>query len=122
MTILVGQQVFFHPLKGVIHHSLPHGKVLAATVASVLPDGRLNLSVLDINGESHGMTEVPVLKAGDTAPDRGYYVTETAEEPSTKPVPVVHAPAPLVPAPVLIPTPKSAEDLPLSAAAEPAKA
>lgn len=111
MTILVGQQVFFHPLKGVIHHSLPHGKVLAATVASVLPDGRLNLSVLDINGESHGMTEVPVLEAGKEPPERGYYVTTALAEEKTAPAPK--------PTPVVIPAPKSAEDLPLSAAATP---
>lgn len=102
MTSKVGQQVFFHPLKSVLHHSLPHGKVLAATVAAVLEDGRLNLSVLDINGASHGMTEVPLLESSDTAPERGYYATETAEPAKEK--------AP----------PKSAEDVPLSAASKPA--
>jgi hypothetical protein len=80
-NILVGQQVFFHPLKGVIHHSMPHDKVLTATVASVLPDGRLNLGVLDINGAHHAMTEVPLFETGKTPPERGYYVTTaTAEE------------------------------------------
>lgn len=100
MTIKVGQQVFFHPLKSIVHHSLPHGKILAATVAAVLEDGRLNLGVLDINGAGHSMTAVPLLTVSDTAPERGYYATETAE-------PAKEAP-------------KSAEDVPLSAAATPA--
>jgi hypothetical protein len=96
-NIVVGQQVFFHPLKGVIHHSLPHDAILAATVARVLPDGRLNLGILDVNGASHAMTEVPLVQKGETPPERGYYAEAVAEERG----------------------PKSAEDLPLSAASTP---
>ncbi len=85
-AVTVGQQVFFHPLKGAIHHTLPHDKILSATVASVLDDGRLNLAVLDITGASHSMTEVPLLGAGDSAPERGYYATLTAKPLSEKSV------------------------------------
>lgn len=97
MTSKVGQQVLFHPLKGVIHHSLPPDEARAATVAHVLEDGRLNLGVLDKNGVNHSMTEVPVIEKGATPPDRGYYAEAVAEEQN----------------------PKSAEDVPLSAASKP---
>lgn len=73
MTVTVGETVSFHPLKGAIHHSLPHGQMLVATVEHVLPDGRLNLGVLDNSGFNHSMTEVPLVKKGDAVPERGYY-------------------------------------------------
>lgn len=97
MTATVGQKVLFHPLIGAIHHSLPHGTVLTATVAHVLPDGRLNLSVLDINGAAHAMPAVPLIAKGETSPERGYYAEVVGDEQA----------------------PKSAEDVPLSAASTP---
>lgn len=98
MTVTVGQQVLFHPLKGVIHHTLPPDEVRAATVAHVLADGRLNLGVLDKNGVNHSMTEVPLIEKGGTPPEKGYYAEAAADDQS----------------------PKSAEDVPLSAASKPA--
>jgi len=73
VSVTVGQKVLFHPMKGVIHHTLPHGAVLAATVAHVTSDGRLNLSVLDVTGASHAMQYVPLIQKGASPPEHGYY-------------------------------------------------
>jgi len=77
VSVTVGQKVLFHPMNGVIHHSLPHGVTLTGTVAHVTDDGRLNLSVLDVTGASHAMQYVPLIQKGEAPPDHGYYAEIT---------------------------------------------
>lgn len=44
-------------------------------IAAVLPDGKLNLGVLDSNGTHHAMPNVPLIQEGEPAPENGYYAT-----------------------------------------------
>src|ERR1700761_5990513 len=74
ITPTVGRMILFHPMKGVIHHSLPPDEVRAATIAHVHADGKkLNLAVIDRNGTSHAMPDVPLIQEGEDAPENGYY-------------------------------------------------
>lgn len=69
----VGRVVWFHPAGNASHPAFEPNAICAATIAKVLPDGRLNLGVLDGNGASHSMTDVPLIQEDDTAPEDGYF-------------------------------------------------
>ncbi len=106
----VGRVVWFHPPSNSTKHGFEPNEICAAQIARVLPDGRLNLGVLDGNGVNHSMTEVPLIQEGDTKPENGYYAEWMPYQKSVakgETAPVLHA------------QPKSAEDLPLSAASQP---
>jgi hypothetical protein len=113
MTVInptVGRVVWFHPPSNSTKHGFEPNAICAATIAKVLTDGRLNLGVLDGNGVNHSMTEVPLIQEGETPPKDGYFAEWMPYQKSVakgETAPVLHA------------TPKSAEDLPLSAAAKP---
>lgn len=106
----VGRVVWFHPATNSTKHGFEPNAICAAQIARVLPDGRLNLGVLDGNGAHHPMTEVPLIQERETAPENGYWAewmpyqrgqaerTEALEKELSS---------------------KSAEDFPLSAAAQP---
>ena len=119
----VCRMILFHPPANSTHGAFAPSAICAAVIANVLPDGRLNLAVFDGNGASHPMTEVPLIQEGDKPPVTGYYAEWMPYQKSVakgEAPPVLHAPPPPIPpAPVVIPAPKSAEDLPLSAAAHP---
>jgi hypothetical protein len=107
----VGRVVWFHPPNNSTNHAFAPAAICAAQIAKVLPDGRLNLGVLDGNGVNHSMTEVPLIQDGDTAPENGYFAEWMPYQKSVakgETAPVLHA------------QPKSVEDLPLSAASKPA--
>ena len=106
----VGRMILFHPPSDSTKHGLEPNAICAATIAKVLPDGRLNLGVLDSNGVNHSMTEVPLIQEGETPPKNGYYAEWMPYQKSVakgETAPILHA------------QPKSAEDLPLSAASKP---
>lgn len=46
---------------------------LAAMVTHVHTDRMVNLVAYDSNGNSHGLTSVPLIQPGDTVPEAGYY-------------------------------------------------
>jgi len=69
----VGRMIWFHPPSDSTNTGFEPNAICAATIAKVLPDGRLNLGVLDGNGVNHSMTEVPLIQEGDKAPEKGYY-------------------------------------------------
>jgi hypothetical protein len=70
---VVGRVVWFHPPSNSTHSGFAPNAVCAATIAKVLPDGKLNLGVLDGNGVNSSMTEVPLIQDGDALPENGYY-------------------------------------------------
>ena len=81
----VGRIVWFHPPTDSTNHAFAGNEFFAATIARVLPDGKLNLGVLDGNGVNHSMVDVPLLQDGDEAPAKGYYAEWMAEtKPQTK--------------------------------------
>lgn len=107
----VGRMILFHPPSNSTKHGFEPTAICAATIAKVLPDGRLNLGVLDGNGAQHSMTEVPLIQDGETPPENGYWAEWMPYQKSVakgETAPVLHA------------MPKSAEDSPLSAASTPA--
>lgn len=106
----VGRKILFHPPSNSTKQGFEPNAICAATIAKVLPDGRLNLGVLDGNGVNHSMTEVPLIQEGDTPPEDGFFAEWMPYQKSV---------AKGETAPVLRATPKSAEDLPLSAASKP---
>lgn len=108
----VGRVVLFHPPSNSTKAGFEPNAICAAQIAKVLPDGRLNLGVLDGNGAHHSMTEVPLIQEGEPPPENGYFAEWMAYQKSVakgETAPVLHA------------APKSAEDLSLSAAATPVK-
>lgn len=112
----IGRMILFHPPSNSTHHGFEPNAICAATIAKVLPDGRLNLGVLDGNGVNHSMTAVPLIQEGEPQPENGYFAEWMSYQKSVakgETAPVLHA------QPALAPSPKSAEDLPLSAASKP---
>jgi hypothetical protein len=106
----IGRMILFHPPANSTKDGFEPNAICAATIAKVLPDGRLNLGVLDGNGVNHSMTEVPLIQEEETPPQDGYYAEWMPYQKSVakgETGPVLHA------------QPKSAEDLPLSAASKP---
>jgi len=99
----VGRMIWFHPPSDSTNTGFEPNAICAATIAKVLPDGRLNLGVLDGNGVNHSMTEVPLIQEGDKAPEKGYYAEWMPYQKSVakgETAPVLHAtPAPVAPSP-----------------------
>lgn len=73
ITPTVGRMILFHPPSNSTKHGFEPSTICAATIAKVLPDGRLNLGVLDGSGANHSMTDVPLIQEGETPPGNGYY-------------------------------------------------
>ena len=61
----VGRQVWYFGGAENPGEQVPAGVPLAATVAYVHPDGRLNLQVLDSRGIAHSRTTVPLAQDGE---------------------------------------------------------
>lgn len=73
ITPTVGRIIYFHPASNSTHRGFKPNALCAAQIAAVLPDGKLNLGVLDANGAHHAMTNVPFIQDSDTPPEDGYY-------------------------------------------------
>lgn len=69
----VARMVHFHPASNSTNPRFPAGATLAAVIAAVLPDGKLNLGVFDTEGLSHSMPGVPLIQEGETAPEGGFF-------------------------------------------------
>lgn len=115
MTIInptVGRAILFHPPSNSTKDGFEPNAICAATIAKVLPDGRLNLGVLDGNGVNHSMTAVPLIQEGEPQPENGYFAEwmkyQTGQAAKTEALEQQ-----------LAATPKSAEDVPLSTASQP---
>lgn len=108
----VGRMILFHPPRNSTKHGFEPNAICAATIAKVLPDGRLNLGVLDGNGVNHSMTEVPLIQEGEPQPENGYWAEWMAFQ--RHQAAEIEASEQQVAA-----LPKSAEDVPLSAASTP---
>lgn len=90
----VGRVVWFHPPTNSTKHGFEPHAVCAAQIARVLPNGRVNLGVLDGNGENHSMTDVPLIQEGDEKPANGYYAEWMPYQKSVakgETAPVLHA-------------------------------
>ncbi|KKK49407.1 hypothetical protein LCGC14_3135380 [marine sediment metagenome] len=46
---------------------------LAAIIAHVWPNGRVNLAVFDVNGDSHSRISVPLIQPGSERPVDGHF-------------------------------------------------
>jgi hypothetical protein len=107
----VGRMILFRPPSNSANPTFAPGATCAAIIAAVLPGARLNLAVFDSNGAVHSMTGVPLIQEGEKAPENGYFAEWMPYQKSVakgETAPVLHA------------QPKSAEDVPLSAASKPA--
>lgn len=71
----VGRVVWFYPASGCAEAGFARhdiGGPYAALIAHVWTDSLVNLTVLDANGTPHGRTSVPLLQAGQEAPDYAF--------------------------------------------------
>src|SRR5580658_2653745 len=91
-TAEIGQPVLFYPPSNSTKSGFDPSAICAATIAKVLPSGRLNLGVLDGHGVGFPMENVPLLKDGDEVPDNGYYASFPGWKAAPpKPIPAVPA-------------------------------
>lgn len=97
MATSVGNSVFFHPSSNIGRSHFSPLAICAAIVAQVLPNGSLNLAVIDGRGAVHSMEDVPLIGDEESPPPNGYYATvENSVPKGTYTAPTEPTPVPVV--------------------------